>query len=213
MAARADCRCRRRLVGFGGGAVQCLADSLFHDPRAGVAGRWFPIRTLERRLYRRPCRLVLRLRLFRLRALLGRLRLSGRCQNLRLAVAGGGRRTACLPRDLYRAWTGGRASHLGARAASHSGLGRDHDDCRVAARPSAIGISLEHVRLCADAASGAGAKRFAHRHLGADLRRARGFCEPRRARRRPRRHAASLPRADLPRLWCWSRCLLTARCG
>ena len=137
---------------------------------------------------------------FRRRTLLGRLRLSGRCQDLRLAAAGGGRRLAGLSRALHRVRACRGAADLGARTGARAGAGRHADHRGMAARPSAQRLSLEHFRLCADPAAGAGAKRVAGRHLGPHLSLHRDLCEPGRARRRQRRYAASLPRAaDRPR--------------
>ena len=48
----------------------------------------------------------------------------------------------------------------------------------MAARPSADRFSLERLRLRADRAAGAGAKRVAHRHLGPHFHRDRVFASP-----------------------------------
>ena len=91
------------------------------------------------------------------------------------------------------------ATDLDARPVAHSGACRHADRRGMAARPSAHRLSLEHVRLRADRAAGAGAKRLAHRHLGPDLHRHRDLREPGRARRRLGGHAASVaPAGDRP---------------
>src|ERR1017187_7260627 len=164
LAARDHRLSRRRRVGAGAGSDQCLADPVPDLSGADLAGGRLRRRTLERHHGRGGRRLVLRLRLFPRRTLLGRLRLSGRCQDLRLVAAGGGRRLAGLSRVIYCARTCGRALNLGARAGARGGAGRHAHRSGVAARPSAQRISLEHFRLCSYRAAGAGAKRLAGRH-------------------------------------------------
>ena len=137
-------------------------------------------------------RLVLRLRLFRRRALLDRLRLPGRCQDLRLAAADRGLGPARLSRALHRARPRRCASALGARTVTHPRAGGRAHRGGMAARPSAHRLSLEHLRLCADRAAGAGAEHLAGRHLGTDVPERGDLRHPGDARRRPQGHAASL---------------------
>ena len=84
-------RCRRAF-GAGDGAVQCLADFVSDVSGAGLADRRFRRQPLGRRRSGGMDRLVVRFRLFRRRALLDRLRVSGRRADLRLdaAVRGAG---------------------------------------------------------------------------------------------------------------------------
>ena len=72
-------------------------------------------------------------------------------------------------------WVRGPERLAGARRRAHG-----H---RMAARPSVHRLSLEHLRLRADRAAGAGAKRVAGRHLGPHFPERRNLCESRRARR------------------------------
>ena len=96
-------------------------------------------------------RLVVRLRLFPRRPLLGRPRLPGRRQDLRLAAAVRGHRAAGRPRAVHRA-SASRSRGCCGRAAPMRvarARGRAHRR-RMAARPPAHRLSLEHLRLCAD---------------------------------------------------------------
>ena len=195
LAACGDCRRRRRGVRLGAGAVQRLAGSVRDVSGAGLAGGRIGRRPLERHVDRRRCRLVLRLRLFRRRALLDRLRLFGRRQDLRLVAAVRGCRAAGLSRDLYRFGTGGRPLDLGARAGAHCGARRHADHRGMAARPSAQRLSLEQLRLCADRTTSAGAKCLPGRRLGIDLPQRRDFRDAGGAGRRQGGYAASATRA------------------
>ena len=122
---RADNRLpRRRRIGAGAGADQCLADPVPDLSGAGLAGGRLRRRTLERHHGGGGRRLVLRLRLFPRRTLLDRLRLPGRRQDLRLAAAGGGRGPAGLSRALHRLGRSRGAADLGARAGARAGAGR-----------------------------------------------------------------------------------------
>ena len=79
-----------------------------------------------------------------------------------------------------------RAADLDARRDARAGArGRAHRR-RMAARPPAHRLSLEHLRLRADDAAGAGAERVADRHLGPDVPRGRGLCRAGGAGRRSR---------------------------
>ena len=91
--------------------------------------------------------------------------------------------TALGVRARARAVDARRDAHPGARGRAHAR--------RVAARPSADRISLEHLRLRADDAAGAGAERVAVRPLGPDLHRGRGLRQPGDARRRSGRYAGA----------------------
>jgi hypothetical protein len=86
-------------------------------------------------------------------------------------------------------------ARLVARAGARAGACGIPHRHRMAARPSAQRIPLEHVRLRADRAAGAGASGGADRHLGADVSRGRDLRFPGDARRRARRYAAPLARA------------------
>src|SRR5450830_1323501 len=195
LAARDHRLSRRRRLGVGAGSDQCLADPVPDLSGADLAGGRLRRRTPERHHGRGGRRLVLRLRLFPRWTILGRLRLPGRCQDLRLVAAGGGRWLAGLSRVIYCARTCGRALDLGARAGARAGAGRHAHRSGVAARPSAQRISLEHFRLCPDRAASAGAKRLAGRYLGPHLPLHRDLRQPGRARRRLGGHSPSAARA------------------
>ena len=167
---------RRALIAFVAGAASALALApidawpvlfltfpvLVWLVDGSAAGRWAAPDGGDRRL-------VLRLRLFPRRPLLDRLRVPGRRQDIRLAVAVRGCRAAGLSRALHRPRARRGAADLDARAdAPARARGHAHRR-RVAARPSAHRLSLEHLRLRADRAAGAGAKRRAGRHLGPDV--------------------------------------------
>ena len=83
-----------RAVGAGDGAVRCLAGAVLYLPGSGVAGRRRRRRPPRRPAERGDRRLVVRLRLFSRGPVLGRLRLPGRRQDLRLAAAVRGHRAA-----------------------------------------------------------------------------------------------------------------------
>ena len=88
------------------------------------------------------------------------------------------------------------AAHLDARRNPRAGArGRAHAR-RMAAWPPLQRLSVERLWLCADLAALARARRGADRALGADLPRRRGLCVARRARRRPRRHEATVAGSD-----------------
>ena len=73
---------------------------------------------------------------------------------------------------------------------------------RVAARPCAVGISVECVRLRADRAAGAGADGLADRAVGHDVPRRRDLRQPRRADRRKLARPKALDRAGARRSRC-----------
>ena len=213
---------RRALIAFAAGALSVLATcadrrlagAVLHLSGPGVAGRRRGRRPARRRAERRDRRLVVRLRLFPRRPLLGRLRLPGRRQDLRLAAAVRGRRR-CRP-----AWPATRRSASRWRASLWVrgplrilALAVALTACRMAARPSAHRISLERVRLRADRTAGAGAVRVADRHLGPDVSRGRGVCSAGHARRRPHRHATAVAAACHGRRAARSCSPATARCG
>ena len=194
---------RRALVAFGAGAVSALAMApfdawpvlFFTFPDSGVARRWRGGRPPRRTAERGNRRLVVRLRLFPRRPLLGRLRLSGRRQDLRLADAVRGRRAAGGHGLLHGLWPWPRAHALDARAdAAHCARDRAHRR-RVAARPSVQRLPLERLWLRAHRAAGAGAERGADRHLGPHLHRGRGVREPGGVDGRSHRYAAAMAAA------------------
>ena len=205
---------RGRGVGAGDGAVRCLAGAVLHVSDSGLAGRWRGGRPPRRPAERGDRRLVVRLRLFPRRALLGRLRLPGRCQDLRLAAAVRGR-SRCR-----RAWPATRPSAL-----ALARLLWTRGPTRLIALAVALtaaewlrghlftGFPWNVYRLRAHRAAGAGAERGADRHLGPDLHRGRGVREPGGAGRRSRRHAAALAAARARAWSCSRRSRATARCG
>src|SRR5262249_60933889 len=87
MAALAYCLCRRRALGSGHGPAQCLANPVFDVSDARLANRWRRRRSLARHRRGGGDRLVVRLWLFPGGPFFGRLRLSGRCTDIRLATA------------------------------------------------------------------------------------------------------------------------------
>ena len=150
LAARKHCiRCRRR-VGFGHAAHQRMACPVRDIADLGLARgrihRW----TLERRNHRRGGRLVFWFRIFPRGTLLGRIRLSRRRQDLRLAFACRRCRTTRLFSALHGPWTCDRPADLGARARTNPGVRRRDDRRRMATRPPAQRVSLEYVWLRAD---------------------------------------------------------------
>ena len=195
LAARPDRIRRRRIVGAGDGAVQCLADSVSDLPDTGLADRRRRRRPLGRRGCRSRYRLVLWLRLFRRRPLLDRLRLSGRRADLRLAVTVRGDRPARGARRLYGNRRRPCPRSLDPWGAPHPGFGRDADRSGMAARPYAHRFPMERVRLRTRGAAAVGAKRIVDRAVGPHLHRHRGICEPRHACRRPRRKPAAVAAA------------------
>src|SRR6185437_789335 len=132
-------------------------------------------------------RLVVRARLLRGRALLDRLRLPGRCGDVRLADAVRGARPARLSRALYRDRLCAGASALDPRQRADPGARDRADGRRMAARPRPDRLSLEYVRLRAERAARARANRFADRPLGPDLPHR---CDFRLTGRADRRHLA-----------------------
>ena len=94
---------RRRAVGAGDGAVQCMAGAVPDLSGRGLADRRRGRRTLARRAGSRDVRLLVRARLFRAGPVLDRLRVPGRCADLRLADAVRGARPARLSRAVHRA--------------------------------------------------------------------------------------------------------------
>ena len=102
-------------------------------------------------------------------------------------------------------WTRGAAAVARACRRAHAS--------GVAARAPLQRLSLEHLWLCADLAALARARCGADRNLGAHLHRGRGLCVAGRARRRPRRHQATLVGpGSRPGRDCGARGL-TVRCG
>src|SRR5260221_226870 len=83
--ARSPCARGRRAVGAGDGAVQCLASAVPDLSGGGLADRRRRGRARARRAGGGAVGLLVRARLFRAGAVLDRLRLPGRCADLRLA--------------------------------------------------------------------------------------------------------------------------------
>ena len=128
-------------------------------------------------------------------AVLGRQRLPGRCQDLRLAAAFRGHRAAGRHGALHRAWARARAHALDARTvAAARACGGAHRH-RMAARLLVHRVSLEHLWLRADRPTGAGARRGTDRRLGFDVYCGRGVRKPGGAARRTQRYAAALAAA------------------
>ena len=198
---------RRILIAFLAGAISALrtaadeylAHSVHHLPDPGLARRWRGRRPSRRSARSRDCRLVVRIRLFPRRPLLDRPCVPGRRQDLRLAATACGRRLAGRNGGLHRVRPRAGPSHLGTGPGARAGTrGRVHVG-GVAARSPVQRLSLEYVRLRADLAALARARRGPRRHLGADLSRGRSLRLACRARRRPRRHQAALARAGAQR--------------
>ena len=183
MAARPDRVARGRRHRARVATDRCLAGAVCHlsDPR--MARRRGGGRPARRRGGGGDRRLVVRLRLFPRRPLLGRQCVSDRCQDLRLAVAVRGHRPAGRNGHLHRTGACARAADLDARRNPLAGAGGGAHHCRVAARSLVRRVSVEHVRLRADIAALAGAGCRTRRDLGPDLRRGRGLCEPCGSRR------------------------------
>ena len=184
VATLADRLRRRRFVGGGDGAAQRVAGSVPDLSGPGLAHRRRRTGPLGRHHRRGDDGLVVRLRLFPRRPLLGRLRLPGRCADLRLAAPDRGHRPAVDACVLYCARCGGGADAVDAGCAPHplSRCGADRD--RMAARPCADRFSLECLGLCPHLPAGAGAGRRGDRALGPHLHRDRRFRESRDADRR-----------------------------
>ena len=100
--------------------------------------------------------------------LLARLRVPGRCENLRVAVAVRGPRPAGGARIVHGGGVRPRARVLDARTGAHSCARHRVDRGRMAARPCAHGLSVEHDRLRAHRAAGARAGVRADRTVGPD---------------------------------------------
>ena len=109
--------------------------------------------------------LLVRARLFRARAVLDRQRLPGRCADLRLADAVRGARPAGLP-ALFPALGFALARLIWTRMRRGCWRSRSAHGQRMAARPCAVGIPMECLRLRAVGAAGAGADGVADRAVG-----------------------------------------------
>ena len=137
-------------------------------------------------------RLVLRLRLFPRRPLLGRLRLPGRCQDLRLAAAVRGRRAAGLSRAFHRAWALRAARLIWVRgparvlalAATLTGAEWLRGHLFSGFPWNTFGYALTEPLALAQSVSLVGI-------WGLTFLCRRGLRQPGRARRRPGRHAAA----------------------
>ena len=210
---------RRAAIAFAAGAVSVLALApvnawpvLFVTfPVAGVADRRRVRRTARRRHDGSAERLVVRLRLFRRGPLLDGLCVSGRCQDLRVAVAVRGCRPSGGARILHGGGLRRRAAHLDARTVPHLVAGACPDGGRMAARPCADRLSVEHDRLCAHRSAGAGAGLRADRAVGADVLCGLAVCKPRGAGRRARRYAAPVADGADPRHAARDPCGLRCR--
>ena len=108
--ARRHCAGRGRAVGAGDGAVQCMAGAVPDLSGHGLADRRRGRRTLARRAGGGDVGLVVRPRLFRAGPVLDRLRLPGRCPDLRLADAvrraGPARLSGAVHRASASRWRG-----------------------------------------------------------------------------------------------------------
>ena len=104
MAADPDRVPRRRIFDAGAAADECLARPVRHLSDPGLAGRRRGGRPSRWSAGGRRRRLVVRLRLFARRPLLGRPRVSGRRQDLRLAAAIRGHCAAGRPGGVLRRW-------------------------------------------------------------------------------------------------------------
>ena len=192
MAARAGRVPRRRLIDAGTAADRHLAGGVRHLPDPGLAGRRGRRRPVRRRDRGGERGLVVRLRIFPRRPLLGRQCVSGRCQDLRLAAAVRGGRLAGRDGGLHRARAGARPPHLDTRRNTRAGAGGGAHRRGMAARPSVQRLPVECLRLCAHLAVVAGAGRGAGRAVGHDVAGGGGLRQPGRARRRPRRYQTSM---------------------
>src|SRR5262249_32893535 len=93
-------------------------------------------------------------------------RLPGRRGNLRLAAAGRGRRSTGRARPVHRPGFCTGAADVDARSHPRAGAGAGFDRGGMAARPCALGLSVERLWLCAHRPAGAGAGRRAGRAVG-----------------------------------------------
>ena len=184
-----------RAVGAGDGAVQCLAGAVPDLSGRGLADRRRGAGEMARRAGGRIVRLLVRARLFRAGAVLDRLRLPGRCADIRLADAVCGAGPAGLSRAVHRAGLRAGATDLDHDASRVLALAVEPDSQRMAARPSADRLSLECLRLRAVGTAGAGADRLADRAVGHDVPCGRDLREPGRPDRRRLAGAKALDRA------------------
>ena len=155
-------------------------------------------------------RLVLRLRLFRRRAVVDRRRLPGRRRPVRLADAPRRRRPARRARAVLGAWAPALArAVLERRMAAHPRLRGSDGGGRMAPRPYPHRVPVERLRLRADADAGDDAVGGAGRPLGADARRLRHL----RRTGRPRPGAARRRRAAAGSSPAFAAALLAAHVG
>ena len=136
--------------------------------------------------------LLVRARLFRGRALLDRPGLSGRCGDLRLADAVRRAGSARLPRIVHRGRLCTGPLLVDPRCVAAVGTRAQPYDHGVAARPSALGISVEFIRLRPVRTAGAGADRLADRAVGHDVPERSDLREPRGPDRRQFARAKAL---------------------
>ena len=184
MAADPDRVPRRRIIDAGAAADECVAGPVRHLSDPGLAGRRRGGRPSRWSAGSRRRRLVVRLRLFPRRPLLGRPCVSGRRQDLRLAAAIRSHCAAGRHGGLLGAGSRLGARDLDARGNARAGARGGAHARGVAARPPVQRFPLERLRLCAGLAALVGAGRSAHRHLGPHLPGGRGLCVACRARRR-----------------------------
>ena len=186
---------RRRAVGARDGAVQCVAGAVPDLSGHGLADRRRRRRTAARRAGGGDGRLVVRSRLFRAGPVLDRLRVPGRCIDLRLADAVRGAGPAGLSRAVHRSGLCAGAPDLDEGRFAGDRAGAEPHDQRMAARPCADGFSVERIRLRAVGAAGAGADGVADRPVGPDVPERGDLRKPRRADRRRSARTHALDRA------------------
>src|SRR5262249_27452478 len=129
MAALPDRISLRRLFRIGSAAARSLADPVHHVSDPGMAGGWLRRGQLWRRASRSIRGVVVRFRLFRPRALLGRQCVSGRRQNIRIA-----------PSACCGCLAGGNGALHGIRAGARPSL-LDAGAARIVALAAALALS------------------------------------------------------------------------
>ena len=195
MEARRHRACRGRAVGARDGAVQCLAGAVPDFSGRGLADRRRRRRTPARRAGGGDGRLVVRARLFRAGTVLDRLRVPGRCIDLRLADAVRRAGPAGLSGAVHRVRLRAGAPDLDPGRLAGDRACRQPDHERMAARSCAHRLSMECVRLRADRAAGAGADGVADRPVGPDVSERGDLRKPGRADRRQFARTQALDRA------------------
>ena len=195
MEARSHCAVGRRIVGACNGAIQCVAGAVPDVSGDGLADRRRRRREVARRAGGGDVGLVVRPRLLRVRIVLDRLRLPGRCIDLRVAVAVRDIGTARLSGVIH-----GVRLRAGAPALDPRRLPRDRaryqpHGRRMAARPGAHGLSVECIRLRTVGAAGAGADGVADRSVGHDVPDRGDFRKPRRTDRSRLARTSAMDRA------------------